>query len=205
VGPRPNNVFFLVAIIVVALVTLTVKASAAAFLGRRHGYNNLGVSAIRNQNQKQTIISDIRGGAIDVEIESSDEEETDDEEEEVVPTLAKATKKAATKAVKTTVAAALKPKKKKKSSSGLMKFFKIPYIVKACLNPVVFFQMTAGYWQSLFAINYMAGKEQDSSQNLRNALEQKARQGGGKKASRGKKKMRPGQAKTLSDLPVINT
>ena len=161
VGPRSNNVFFPLAIIVVALVTLTVKASAAAFLGRRHGCNNPGVlSAIQNQNQKHTIVSDIRGGAIDVDIESSDEEETDDEEEEeeVVPKLAKATKKAATKAVKTTVAAALKPKKKKKSSSGLMKFFKIPYIVKACLNPVVFFQMTAGYWQSLFSINYMAGK-----------------------------------------------
>lgn len=208
VGPRSSNVFFPLAIIVVALVTLTVKASAAAFLGRRHGYNNPGVlSAIQNQNQKHTIVSDIRGGAIDVDIESSDEEETDDEEEEeeVVPKLAKATKKAATKAVKTTVAAALKPMKKKKSSSGLMKFFKIPYIVKACLNPVVFFQMTAGYWQSLFSINYMAGKEQDSSQNLRNALEQKARQGGGRKTTRGKRKMKPGQAKTLSDLPVINT
>jgi len=49
-------------------------------------------------------------------------------------------------------------------------------------------------------------QEQDSSQNLRTALEQKARQGGGgKKKLRGKRKMKPGQAKTLSDLPQLNT
>ena len=91
------------------------------------------------------------------EWESSDEEETDDEEEGVVPKLAQATKKAATKVVKKSVAAALKPKKKKKKS-GLMKLFKLPYIVKACLNPIVFFQMTAGYWKSLYNINYMTEK-----------------------------------------------
>lgn len=150
-------------------------------------------------------INRIRGGsaAIDVDIESSDEEETDDEEEEEAPTLAKATRKAATKAVKKSVAAAMSPPKKKSFSLG--KFFKLPYIVKACLNPIVFFQMTAGYWKSLYNIDYMTEQTPDSSQGLRSALEQKARLGGaGGKPTR-KKKFKPGQAKTLSDLPVLNT
>ena len=93
--------------------------------------------------------------AIDVDIESSDYEETDDEEEEETPSLAKATKKAATKTVKKSVAAAIKAPQKESSSFSLGKFFRLPYIVKACLNPVVFFQMTAGYWKSLYNINYM--------------------------------------------------
>jgi len=217
VGPRPNNVLFLAAIIAISLVMLTRKASVVAL--RRQRYNNRGVSVIRNQRQDIildvkgaiNLLASIRGGdssAVGVEIESSDEEETDDEEDleaEGIPTLVKATQKAATKAVKSTVAAALKPKKKKNSGS-LMKYFKIPYIIKASLNPIVFFQMTVGYWKSLYNINYMSEKEQDSSQNLRTALEQKARQGGGaKKRSRGKRKMKPGQAKTLSDLPQLNT
>jgi len=208
VGPRPNNVFFLALIIAIALVMLTRNASVVAL--RRQQYNNQGVISIRNQilntisDVEGTIdlLASIRGGesSVGVEIESSDEEE------EAVPTLVKATQKAATKAVKSTVAAALKPKKKKKYSSNLMKYFKIPYIVKASLNPIVFFQMTVGYWKSLYNINYMTEKEQDSSQNLRTALEQKARQGGGgKKKLRGKRKMKPGQAKTLSDLPQLNT
>jgi len=208
VGPRPNNVFFLALIIAIALVMLTRNASVVAL--RRQQYNNQGVISIRNQilntisDVEGTIdlLASIRGGesSVGVEIESSDEEE------EAVPTLVKATQKAATKAVKSTVAAALKQKKKKKYSSSLMKYFKIPYIVKASLNPIVFFQMTVGYWKSLYNINYMTEKEQDSSQNLRTALEQKARQGGGgKKKLRGKRKMKPGQAKTLSDLPQLNT
>jgi len=66
--------------------------------------------------------------------------------------------------------------------------------------------MTKGYWLSLIDIRYMTKKE-DSSQDLRSALEQKAKQGGGgsNKPSRGKRKMKPGQAKTLADLPQLNT
>lgn len=160
VGPRPNNVFFLALIIAIALVMLTRNASVVAL--RRQQYNNQGVISIRNQilntisDVEGTIdlLASIRGGesSVGVEIESSDEEE------EAVPTLVKATQKAATKAVKSTVAAALKPKKKKKYSSNLMKYFKIPYIVKASLNPIVFFQMTVGYWKSLYNINYMTEK-----------------------------------------------
>jgi len=190
VGPRPNNVFFIALIIAIALVMLTRNASVVAL--RRQQYNNRGVIAIRNQRLNTIsdvdgtidLLASIRGGesSVSVEIESSDEEE------EAVPTLVKATQKAATKAVKSTVAAALKPKKKKKYSSNLMKYFKIPYIVKASLNPIVFFQMTVGYWKSLYNINYMTEKEQDSSQNLRTALEQKARQGGGGKKKIARKK-----------------
>ena len=44
----------------------------------------------------------------------------------------------------------------------------------------------------------------DSSQELRSALEQKARLAGAK-STKGRKKMKPGQAKTLSDLPQLNT
>lgn len=114
-------------------------------------------SRLMSNGETIDFMNRIRGGsaAIDVDIESSDEEETDDEEEEEeAPTLAKATRKAATKAVKKSVAAAMSPPKKKSFSLG--KFFKFPYIVKACLNPIVFFQMTAGYWKSLYNINYMA-------------------------------------------------
>eukprot|EP00531_Pseudo-nitzschia_arenysensis_P013183 CAMPEP_0116144556 /NCGR_PEP_ID=MMETSP0329-20121206/16072_1 /TAXON_ID=697910 /ORGANISM="Pseudo-nitzschia arenysensis, Strain B593" /LENGTH=203 /DNA_ID=CAMNT_0003640001 /DNA_START=255 /DNA_END=866 /DNA_ORIENTATION=+ len=149
------------------------------------------------------LVNLIRGGAVDVDIESSDEEESDEEEEEDAPSLAKSAKKAATKAVKKSVAAAMTPKKKKKSF-GLGKFFKLPYIVKACLNPLVFLQMTAGYWKSLYNINYMSDNTADASQDLRSALEQKARLAASSKP-RGRKKMKPGQAKTLSDLPALNT
>ena len=44
----------------------------------------------------------------------------------------------------------------------------------------------------------------DSSAGLRSALEQKARQGGNKPKPRGQRKMKPGQAKTLSDLPQLS-
>lgn len=46
--------------------------------------------------------------------------------------------------------------------------------------------------------------QQDTSENLRTALQEKAKKGGGS-PNRGKRKMRPGQAKTLSDLPQLNT
>eukprot|EP00536_Pseudo-nitzschia_multiseries_P007213 jgi/Psemu1/304713/fgenesh1_kg.166_\ len=187
------SLFVLAALFASAVVVMTAEANAF----REH--RNL---CLHMQQQSQTMLKDshvdmltsIRGGAvaIDVEIESSDEEESDEEEEDA-PTLVKATKKAAAKTVK-------------KTKSSLMKFFRIPYIIKACLNPAVLYQMTVGYWKSLYNINYMSDKGADSSQDLRSALEQKARYGGGgKKPSRGKRKMKPGQAKTLSDLPQLNT
>ena len=134
-----------------------------AFIGEVSAFRERSDVILPTQQQGLTTLKDngfdiamrIRGGAVAIEIESSDEEETDDEEEEDVPKIAKATKKAAKKAVKKSVAAAMKPKKKK---SSLSNFFRVPYIVKACLNPVVFFQMVGGYWKSLYNINYLADK-----------------------------------------------
>ena len=149
-----QSVFALSAILACALLVLA---------GGVDAFRQLQSPAISSQQHSRSLFVDnsldlmnsIRGGSIDVEIESSDEEETDDEEEEV-STLAKSAKKATTKAVKkkVTVAMTAKPTRKKPSSLGT--FFKVPYILKACLNPFVFWQMTAGYWKSLYNINYMA-------------------------------------------------
>lgn len=145
---------------------------------------------------------------INVELESSDEGTDNDDDEEKDPALATATKKSASKVVKKSVAVAMKASQEKSNimrSFKLGRFFKLPYIVKAIMNPIVFFQMTVGYWKSLCNINYLTENAANSSQNLRSALEQKARQGGAeKKSSRGKRKMKPGQAKTLSDLPQLS-
>ncbi|KAG7364406.1 hypothetical protein IV203_037608 [Nitzschia inconspicua] len=154
---------------------------------------------------------------IDVdEIESSDEDEVEDEEEELDPKLVRAAQaasskvkataiKAATAASKKAVASTLLASKPKKEKSGLAKLFHIPYIVKACLNPFIFIQMTTEYWRSL--INNKYGEAvKDTSQDLRSSLQDKARKGGGGNSStRKKRKMKPGQAKTLSDLPQLNT
>jgi hypothetical protein len=63
------------------------------------------------------------------------------------------------------------------------------------------------YSHSYFLPSYQI--RQDVSQELRSALEEKAKKqggqsGGAKRTGRGRK-MKPGQAKTLSDLPVLNT
>ena len=147
-------------------------------------------------------------GEDDIEFESSDEdvnesedEEEEDEEEhvELDPKLAKATQQKAatikTKMVKEAVAAVVKPPKKK-SSVSLMSMLHVPYIIKACLNPFTFFQMTKAYWSSLFKLDYLAANT-DSSQNLRSALEEKAKKSGG--SPRGKRKFKPGQAKVRSE------
>jgi hypothetical protein len=88
----------------------------------------------------------------------------------------------------------------RKSRGGITK--KIPYIIRAFMNPFTVLAMTKGYFASLFNIDYL---QEDVSQTLRSALEEKAKQtGGGPKPKPRGRKMRPGQAKTLSDLPVIN-
>ena len=156
----------------------------------------------------------------DEEEESEDEEE--DEivaEEKVVKTagakLAAATVSATTKA-KAKVAAANKASietevnkklaststNKKKKSKSLAKMLHIPYILRACLNPITLFAMTKAYWASLMNLDYL--KKADASQDLRSALEEKAKRGGSGPA-KGRRKMKPGQAKTLSDLPQLNT
>lgn len=164
---------------------------------------------------------ELRGGSTvgekeEIEFESSDEEleeesdEEEEEEEELDPTLAKSAQakaasvktKMAKEAVKAAVSASVAPKKKKKSSSSLLSFLHLPYIIKACMNPFTLMKMTRAYFASLVQLDYLKETE-DSSQNLRSALEEKAKKGGG--STRGKRKFKPGQAKTLSDLPVLNT
>jgi hypothetical protein len=62
--------------------------------------------------------------------------------------------------------------------------------------------MTKAYFASLFNLDYLA---EDSSQDLRSALEEKAKKSGSAGGRKGKRMMKPGQAKTLSDLPQLNT
>lgn len=155
------------------------------------------------------------------EEEVSDEEE---EEEEEVVTLSKSTvaaakksKKKATSKSKATVNASLKaskpiqvpsaPKKKRRPSRSIGEVLHIPYIVRACMNPLTVFAMTRAYFASLFNISYL--DETDSSQGLRSALEAKAKReaaagGGASKKKKGKRAMKPGQAKSLSDLPALS-
>ena len=154
---RKRGLVVLTAILAYSLVIAT---------GRAYAFRQNLQPALHTQQQSKEIIGEfgnhfvnrIRGGAsVNIEIESSDEEETDDEEES--PSLAEATRKKATekatKVAKKSVAAALKSNAPKKSFGS---FFRIPYIVKACLNPAIFLKMTAGYWKSLCNINYMADK-----------------------------------------------
>ncbi|KAL3801141.1 hypothetical protein ACHAW5_011089 [Stephanodiscus triporus] len=80
----------------------------------------------------------------------------------------------------------------------------VPYIIRACLNPFTLISMTKAYFVSLCDINFL---KEEQSQTLRSALEEKARRqqpsspGGPTKP---KRKMKPGQAKTLSDLPQLS-
>jgi len=186
-------------------------AATVLLLAQVHSFRvNVVAQPLRNFDNVHLLL---RGGAAAVEEEFDEdfsEIESSDEEEELDPKLAKSALSAASKAkakaktaakeaVKTTLQASTPEKKK---SSGFMKLLTIPYIVKACLNPLVLIAMTKGYWSSLFNLNYLNDKV-DTSQNLRSALEEKAKKGGS--SSRGKRKMKPGQAKTLSDLPQLNT
>lgn len=158
----------------------------------------------------------IRGGNDDLESDYDDYEESDEEEkqvEEEIETLSASAKQVLEKAkkkkkslVKKTVSESLSKSKKAKrssSSSSTSILKKIPYIVRAFMNPFTVFAMTKGYFASLFNIDYL---QEDISQNLRSALQEKAKSnptggsGGGKRA----RKMKPGQAKTLSDLPQLS-
>lgn len=174
-----------------------------------------------------SLLTDIRGGdnAEESEYDYEDEEdeydveEDQEEEEEDAGTLSKSTlsatkkikeKKAAQKTSKSKAAinASLQKTrlKKKKQRTSLLKKLRIPYIIRACMNPFTVIAMSKAYFASLFNINYL--EEEDSSQGLRSALEAKAKQeaaSGGKKGGRkGKKTMKPGRAKTLSDLPQLS-
>jgi hypothetical protein len=93
--------------------------------------------------------------------------------------------------------------KKKKGSSSVV-FFRVPYIVRASLNPWTVWKMTVAYWASLFNLDYLK-PDASSGQNLRSALEEKAKYDGSGGKKKGRRTMKRGQAKTLSDLPRLNT
>lgn len=154
----------------------------------------------------------VRGGAIDDD-DGYDSEYDEDEEEPIVITakkLATSTKAAVQKKktavikskVKVAMAAASSSKLTKKTSGvGIYKRY-VPYIVRACVNPFTLFAMTKAYFLSLCDINYL---KEDESQTLRSALQEKARkQNPSSGSTKPTRKMKPGQAKTLSDLPQLS-
>ena len=100
-----------------------------------------------------------------VELDSDDEEVEEEEEEEskaLVASLAaaalKSTKKTKAKtqlskssSVKKTMSSKLSTPKKKGS---LLKFFRVPYIIRACLNPFTVMSMSKHFWLSLVSLDY---------------------------------------------------
>lgn len=148
----------------------------------------------------------------------SDDEEEEEEEEEIVPvktklssSTLKASSKAKSRKARTSKKIVNESLSKKKAAppavkkASKKKLLYVPYILRALLNPFTVLTMTKGYLASLFNIDYL---QQDTSQTLRSALQEKAKKetgsGGAKRTGRARK-MKPGQAKTLSDLPQLNT
>ena len=104
----------------------------------------------------------IRGGGSDYDSEYDEyDEESDVEDTKLSASAVKALKKAQAKKkahAKKTVSASLKTKAKaapKKSSGSGGIFKKIPYIVRALMNPFTVFAMTKGYFASLVNIDYL--------------------------------------------------
>jgi hypothetical protein len=124
--------------------------------------------------QPQQVVYSIRGGGEDdYETDSSSEsdmdeydessEEDEKEIEQEIEKLSASTKKVMEKSnkkkksqVKQAVSESLSiSKKKKRSSGGTNVLKKIPYIVRAFMNPFTVFAMTKGYFASLFNIDYL--------------------------------------------------
>mmetsp|Transcript_31935 Transcript_31935/g.95626 ORF Transcript_31935/g.95626 Transcript_31935/m.95626 type:complete len:216 (-) Transcript_31935:340-987(-) len=181
------------------------SGAKSAFIGRR---------IVDPCRQSEMLALSVRGGArrvYDDEDEyDSDVDEYDsesEEEEERVAMLSKSTRKAAVKVkskkaavMKKAVSASLSQTKPKKQKS-LLAILHVPYIMRACLNPFTFLAMTKAYFASLFNIDYLA---EDSSQTLRSALEDKAKKAASTGGKKKKRQFKPGQAKTLSDLPQLS-
>jgi len=100
-------------------------------------------------------------------MEFDDEEEEEDDGEEFDAALAASAVKASAKTkakiessktstAKKAVSAKLSSKTpKKKRSNGLLKNLRVPYIIRACLNPGTAFAMTRAFWASLFNLDYL--------------------------------------------------
>ncbi|KAL7472646.1 hypothetical protein ACHAXS_013025 [Conticribra weissflogii] len=208
----------------VALLLLVAAAAAAAPVSKLslHSHRNIGRFGGFNSVQSSARIPQlerIRGGAV-VDDSDYDDYDSDVEEEDAEPIvvktkkLAAATKLATAKktaqrsaATKAKVSAAMSKSSGAAASSVKAKsagsWYKrhVPYIVRACLNPFTLVAMTKAYFVSLMDINFL---KEEPSQNLRSALEEKARKQPGAGQTKPKRKMKPGQAKTLSDLPQLS-
>jgi len=168
--------------------------------------------------QKNNVVFLIpKGGANAVEIEEDTDEEYDEseseyesesesEEEEEAAALLKSTvastaklQKKQKRETKSTMSAVLQKQKKKRKS--MFPKIRLPYLMRACLNPFTLFSMTKAYFASLINISYLE-EIQESQQSLRPSFEEQAKFNPTPK--KGKRKFQPGQAKTLSDLPKLN-
>ena len=146
--------------------TFLASSPRAAFVGR----NNV---VFVWQESPAAVAVTLRGGATlaaeeegsDEEEEESEDEEEDEEEDEddsfdasLAAAAVKSSQKAKTKAasskastIKKTMSAKLsKPKKK----SSLLKFLRVPYILRACLNPFTVASMIKHFWVSLLKLDY---------------------------------------------------
>jgi len=152
----------------------------------------------------------LRGGATIEEIEDESEMVMSDEEEEEEhkfdPVLTKSAIKSISKnkdkkATLTKKTLSSKLRVKKKTRGGILKLLKVPYIIRVSLNPVTLFSMTKAYFASFFSLDYL---KKDDSIELRSAKEEKAKKSPSSGGRKGKRQMKPGQAKTLSDLPQLS-
>jgi hypothetical protein len=140
------------------------------------------------------------------------EDDEDEEEAAVAPArepvqldaaLAAAALKSASKAkvsqqasVKKVVNIQLQAKSKRRL------FPRIPYILRATLNPWTLLAMTKSYWASLFNLDYL---QTASGQELRSAVEEQAKRRPPAPSRFRKRTMKRGHAKTLNDLPKLSS
>jgi len=139
------------------------------------------------------------------EEDDDDEEEEEEEEEGLTATLLKSTKASAAKIQKkhkqeskSSVNVVLQKEKLKRKRKSSFPRIRLPYLLRACLSPYTLFSMTKAYFASLINVSYL---EEIQSQTLRPSFEEQAKFD--PKPKKGKRIMKPGQAKTLSDLPKL--
>ena len=151
-------IFILVLLATVALSTHAFRPIQSISTSTLCKYKNAPYSS-------QSILYSIRGGDDDTDSEDLDDyDESDEEEKEIeeeIEKLSASAKKVIEKSkekkkarIKQTVSESLKVSKKKRSS-GTSVLKKIPYILRAFMNPFTVFAMTKGYFASLFNIDYL--------------------------------------------------
>lgn len=149
-----------------AAVIILIQHSSVATAEKNHfaSISRNGVPLVRRCRPSE-IIKMIRAGAdVDIDSEAYDTEydeydEEEEEEDEIDEKLSKAAEAAMEKArkkkaeeTKEKIAAVAKSRKRRKS---LLKIFKLPYVVRAFLNPFTVASMTKHYFASLFNVNYL--------------------------------------------------